>query len=110
MKKMLITALLGVLLAAPAFAAPEKSVEPRAPFAGQIEFLLSQNAFESGQADLTAKILFTFDASNRIRILEVESQNPGLESFVVEKLEGRKVYVDQSLEGKRFVLPIRIAS
>ncbi|MBC2839943.1 hypothetical protein [Robiginitalea sp. SC105] len=80
-----------------------------APFAKQIAFLLNQNDFARSMANIEAKVLFTFDAENRIRILDVESSNPGLKAFVAEKLDGRKVFVGQYLEGKRFILPIRIA-
>ena len=110
MKKTVITAVLTVLLALPATAATEKNKGDGAPFARQIEFLLLQDNPDIDVANLRASILFTFDSENRIRVIEVACEDEHLVAYVREKLDGRKVFWAEPLEGQRFVLPVRIAS
>lgn len=90
-------------------AAPKPKTTPQTPFVKQIEFLLNQNDISPDEGALKAKVLFTFDAENRIQVLDVESGHEALASFIAKQLDGRKVYVDKALEGKRYVLPLRIA-
>ena len=91
-------------------AAPTLETEPKAPFTKQLIFLLSQDGFESTNGELQAKVLLTFDAENRIEILEIESEDQALSDFIRQQLEGSKIYVDQSLRGRRYVLPLRVTA
>ena len=93
-----------------AVAAPFSDTDPKAPFLKQIAFLLNQNDLSPDRGEIKAKVLFTFDAENRIQILDVESGHEELAKFITSHLDGRKVYVDESLAGKRFVLPLRVTT
>ena len=90
-------------------AAPKTETPAKNPFVKQIEFLLNQNDISPDEGELKAKVLFTFDAENRIQILEVESGHEDFAEFISTHLDGQRVYVDESLAGKRYVLPLRIA-
>ncbi|SFR50756.1 hypothetical protein SAMN04490243_2411 [Robiginitalea myxolifaciens] len=97
-------------LSATAIAAPTVEENPRTSFLKQIQFLLNQNDISPDAGTLTAKVLFTFDDENRIEVIAVESGHEDLAAFINSQMDGRKVFVDESLQGKRYVLPLRITN
>ena len=60
--------------------------------------------------DVMASILFTVNRDNEIVVLSVETDNPNFEDYIKNKLNYKEVETEESAEGKRFVIWVRVSS
>jgi hypothetical protein len=83
---------------------------PTKKLSAQIGELLEDNYLTDNQVNLTAQVRFTLNNEGEIVVLSVDTENKSLESFVKYKLNYKKVEVNDSKEGKMYIVPIRIIS
>ena len=84
--------------------------EPKTHLTNMISALLTDyveyaDEFES---DLTAIVKFTLNEHREIVVLSVKTEDANLEDFVKNRLNYEKVEVENLIEGRKYVVPVRI--
>ena len=60
------------------------------------------------EGDLTLRVLFTISEDKEIMVKKIKCDNEEINEFIMEKLQNRKVFGKNWVEGKLYELPIRV--
>lgn len=85
-------------------------VGPAKSLSIQISEMLKKNNFNQDDFEKTAQVRFTLNEDGEIVILSVDTDCKDLEYFVKNRLNYKKVVVDNVQEGKIYTIPVRIES
>lgn len=58
--------------------------------------------------DLTLRVVFTISEDKEIMVKKIKSENEEINEFIMEKLQNRKVFGKNWVEGKLYELPIKV--
>ena len=75
----------------------------------QIQEMLTNNKFQL-EDDLTADVRFTVNKQGEIVVLSIDTESENLVGFVKNRLNYKKVELDQVQEGKIYTVPVRITA
>jgi hypothetical protein len=86
---------------------PNKSVTDAEKIQSEIAKLLERPGFvlEEGQ---TANVQFMLNGKGEIVVINVDTQNPQVESFIKSRLNYRKISVSKDLLSKKFSIPVKV--
>ncbi len=90
------------------FANDVNSSDPSKSLSNQIGELLDDNPFIVEGFDLVATIKFTLNGKHEIVILDVQTKDPVVESFMKARLNYQKVDLSDFREGRLYTVPVRI--
>ncbi len=91
------------------FANDLKRVEPSETLSVQISKMLKENTFDLKEnSELTAQVRFTINNEGEIVVMSVDTKYSNLEGFVKNRLNYKKVQLDNYREGKIYTVPVRI--
>ncbi len=85
-----------------------EGVKPAKSLSSQIATMLSDNNFTEVKSDLTAQVRFTLNSEGEIVVLSVDTDSDTIERFVKNRLNYKKVELNQVEEGKIYTIPVRI--
>jgi len=85
------------------------TTKPAKTLSAQIQEMLEDNRFRVND-DLTADVRFTLNNEGEIVVLSVATFDEGLESFVKNRLNYKKVQLAAIQEGKVYTVPVRITA
>ncbi len=109
MRKISLIMVAAMLLSAGSlFANDANSSDPAKSLSSQIGELLDDNPFIVEDFDLVANVKFTLNEKREIVVLDVQTSNPVLESFVKARLNYQKVDMSDFHEGRLYTVPVRI--
>ncbi len=81
----------------------------KSELASQIHKMLKNNKFIVDD-DLTADVRFMINGDGEIVVISVETTNEQLEGFVKGRLNYKKVDTESVVEGKTYIVPVRITA
>ncbi len=105
---MLVAAML--LISGSIFANGPKGTDPSKALKNQVKELLDEQFELTSYKDVEASILFTVNKEKEIVVLSVYTDSAKLERFVKSKLNYHKVRSEGAVEGRRYTIPVKIAS
>lgn len=77
---------------------------------GQIYEMLKENQFNADHKEMTAEVRFIVNEKGELVVLSVETKDEILEGFVKNRLNYKKVQLDNVAPGRVYELPVRITA
>ncbi|WP_419214182.1 hypothetical protein ACNR9Q_08535 [Maribacter sp. X9] len=109
MRKLSLVMVAAVLLATGNVLANDRDgSKPVKSLSSQIFTMLEENNFSENYSDLTAQVRFTLNAEGEIVVLSVDTEFSEMEIFVKNRLNYKKVDLDNVEEGKIYTIPVRV--
>ncbi|WP_298501494.1 hypothetical protein [uncultured Maribacter sp.] len=111
MRKISLVLVAAMLLSAGSILANDfNGVNPTKTLKTQISKLLTANVLTESEVNATAQVRFTINKNREIVVLSVDTNNSNIESFVKGRLNYKKVALAQYVEGRLYIVPVRIES
>ncbi|MBM1106415.1 hypothetical protein JQC67_09725 [Aurantibacter crassamenti] len=86
------------------------SNEPSKSLSAQISEILNVNTLSDNAVNQKAQVRFTLNEDGEIVVMSVDTKNKNLETFVKNRLNYKKVEVDEIQEGKLYTVAVRVAA
>ncbi|MBA4746464.1 MAG: hypothetical protein H2058_14510 [Muricauda sp.] len=93
-----------------AFATEGKKPMKANNLSGQIYEMLKENQFNADDKEMTAEVRFIVNEKGELVVLSVETKDEILEGFVKNRLNYKKVKLDNVAPGRVYELPLRITA
>lgn len=91
------------------FANDLKKVEPPQTLSMQIYKMLKGSKYAlKNKLELTAQVRFTINNIREIVVMSVDTEDANLEIFVKNRLNYKKVQLDNYRKGKIYIVPVRV--
>ncbi len=89
---------------------PKKDNGGTKPLSKQIAYMLKGSAIPVKDKDLKAKIVFTLNQDQEIVVLAIHSESPELATLIKRKLTDKKMVVSNWVDGKKYMVPVRVTT
>tara|TARA_R110002167_G_scaffold11308_7_gene50139 strand:- start:148 stop:519 length:372 start_codon:yes stop_codon:yes gene_type:complete len=82
--------------------------EPSKSLSTQIKKLLNYNTFTTNEAGKTAQVLFLLNSEREIVVLNVEADDPTMDTFIKGRLNYQEVELGNYEIGKKYTVSVRV--
>ena len=105
-----ITVALALFVTMGAFATEGEKGTKEKSLSGQIYEMLKDNQFNVDYKELSAEVRFIVNENGELIVLSVETEDEVLDGFVKNRLNYKKVQLENVAPGRVYQLPVRITA
>lgn len=105
-----ITVALALFVTMGAFASEGKKETKEKSLSGQIYEMLKDNQFNVDYKELSAEVRFIVTENGELIVLSVKTEDEVLDGFVKNRLNYKKVQLENVAPGRVYELPVRITA